>query len=188
MTAHFESPARGELNFVHSGFYASKCIDGPISYPVRWHRDALVQLALDPSVISLHPIDGAPPAGAALAFGVVHRTGPLVTLLFERAPDDEELLATKGFAIITRAQADREPVRSTARALWAARSTPIPIGTRMRVLAAADRGLTFAEAAEVVPNGEHDPFDVIAALVCAGALRVNLSSGLAPWTRLEPVR
>jgi hypothetical protein len=188
MTAHTFIEQRGPQTFVPNGFYAAKCIDGPITYPCRWHRDALVQLALDPKVISLHPIDGEPPEGAALAFGVVHRTGPVITLLFEGAPDEHDLLSSKAFAVITRAQVDREPIRSAARSLWAARGTPVPLGDRMRVLATAARGITFAEAANVVAPGDHDPFDVVAALVCEGLLAVDLAAGLTPTTRLEAVR
>lgn len=159
-----------------------------VRYPRRWHRDALVQMTLDPAVEAIGPSPDPHRArdGLGFVFQVGYDGRPVLIGLHETAPVGQ----THGAEIVgvpivplTRREVLQEPRASAARVVWAARNVTVAAGDRVRVLGAladAGDGLELAALAALVREPAGDPVEAILALVCSGVLVMDVGQGLAP--------
>jgi len=169
------------------GFSSFKT-SAPVHYRHRWHRDALIQLTLDPAITQIDP---APLPGCDVSEGitalVAHR-GPVAMLvgLADRpvvVPADP--VSDLPFVALTRREVLAEPRATTARMIWSARTTQVSPGDRLRVLQRLSEhpeGLPIAALESAITSPHHEPFDAILALACIGLVAIDATGHLVPET------
>jgi hypothetical protein len=159
----------------------------PIRYSQRWHRDALVQLSLDPSVIGFEAESGPLPLEVLNLVVTIPAGQMRVSLVRDRAHSTETDPA-KDRIKISRQTVLQEPRASNARAIWSARNTFVSIGDKFRILRKledAPEGLEFAELLLCISTSRSDPVDAILALVCQGWIILEIEKPIAPSTTVR---
>lgn len=171
------------------GFSSFKTGNDPIHYQRRWHRDALIQLTLDPTITALRrmadPVSGLPNeiSGALIAF---HRSAPVLVGLADQALEVKPSVVNGlPFVVFTRHEILMNPRVTTARTIWSTRTVQISPGDRIRILQRLTNqsaGLPILTLQEEVQSSAEDPINCILALVCAGLLSIDASRHLTPET------
>jgi len=159
----------------------------PIRYNQRWHRDALVQLSLDPSVIAFEA-ESAPLPHEVLNLIVTILGGQMRVSLVRDHTNSTDSNQAKDQIRISRSTILREPRASNARAIWATRKSIVSIGDRVRILGkldAAPNGLKLAELLACISTSRVDPVDAILALVCQGLVTLDIEKPIAPSTTVR---
>jgi hypothetical protein len=159
------------------GFTSPKNVT-PIGYARRWQIFAMVQAVLSPDVAALAA--GPRIDGADLSLKLKLRTGAHVTVAL---CDQKPASVPDGVLVWTRSEVLTEPRRTTAQTLWQARDTLPTPGDRLRILAKlADTkdGLSMRALASMVRTPDADEYDIIASLICSGALTITLDQELTP--------
>jgi len=181
-------PALSSTDGQRPGFHSFKT-SAPIHYPHRWHRDALIQLTLDPSITALapSPISSSDLAeGVTAAFTAVYGSVPVLLGLADGSTDD--VFADVGDLpqlVLTRREVLAEPRATTARMIWSARKTQVSPGDRIRVLQRLSRhpsGLPISALEEAIASPHGDPIDAILALACVGLVAIDATGHLRPET------
>ncbi|WP_331327839.1 hypothetical protein [Methylobacterium fujisawaense] len=166
---------------IHPGFRSHKT-PAVIHYPQRWHRDVLLQLSLDPSVVSVRrgPVSDIP---NALTLDLQTQAG-IVRLIALR--DECQMTAQAeqaGLVPVHRSTFLREPRVGTARAVWAMRKHIVPPADRLRILDrlhADGRGLPIADLMVCVRSG--DAAEAVLAMACDGSVVLDIDGHLTPET------
>ena len=180
---HLLSNISREPDARYPGFRGGVC-RSPIRYRHRWHRDLLIQVALDPDIDAMEPAKMDVPG--SLAF-VVRRASSrmLVVGVHDRSPRPE-IVAREPAVLVCRATVLMEPFLSDARAVWATRHCPIAASDRVRILAHLDR-VSEAELRDLAAlvREPADGVETVLGMACAGELSVSLSDGICPQTKVR---
>jgi hypothetical protein len=176
--------------------FASFKTSSAITYPGRWHRDALLQATLDPAIGSLAPFPHPEllPDSVSFAFLAAYEASPVAIGLSETEADHPTEVAGHPLVVLSRAAVLAEPRVSTARMVWAARRIPVAPGDRVRLLArlseAGQDGLPLAGLEPLVRSSPCDPVDAVLALVAHGLLCLDVGRHLTHetvvWLREPP--
>ncbi|KLK93101.1 hypothetical protein AA309_11110 [Microvirga vignae] len=171
------------------GFSSFKTGSDPIHYQHRWHRDALIQLTLDPTITALRrisdPVSGLPSeiSGALIAF---HGSAPVLVGLADQAIEVKpSVVSGLPFVALTRQEIRTDPRVTTARTIWSTRAIQVAPGDRIRILQRLTNqpaGLPILTLQEEVRSSAEDPINCILALVCDGLLSIDASRHLTPET------
>lgn len=172
-------------NTRHPGFMSFKTAR-PIPYALRWHRDLLIQVTLDPAIDEIdyeHPTsEGADSLNLRL---IADGTAIRVTALRD-SDGMPHLPVPHGEVLLQRSVVLADPRASDARAIWATRRLPIQIGDRLRILLAVSDGRqhSISDLVPSIRDRGYDPFEAILSLVCRGDLEIDLRDGLQPDARI----
>jgi hypothetical protein len=171
------------------GFSSFKTGNDPIHYQRRWHRDALIQLTLDPTITALRriadPFPGLPNviSGALIAF---LGSAPVLVGLADQAIEVKPTIVNGlPFVVFTRQEIVTDPRVTTARTIWSTRTVQVSPGDRIRILQRLTNqpaGLPILTLQEEVRSSDEDPINCILALVCAGLLSLDARRHLTPET------
>lgn len=165
----------------HPGFRSFKTI-GAIPYPQRWHRDLLIQATLDPAVAAIEQAASSP-RGQDPFEVFVYFAGQRRRLIAVREASDFTMPCATDTTVLARSFVLSEPRCSTARGIWACRSTPVSHGDRFRILGLLDQhlsGLPLRRLMECVRSETVESVDVVLAVICAGQAEVETRSPLSP--------
>ena len=162
----------------YPGFRGGVC-RMPIRYRHRWHRDLLLQAALDPAVDEMGPSELAIPGCLVFMVRQANQRA-LVIGVHDDAPP-QEMDGPLPFLHVTRTSTLIEPLLTSARAVWATRHRPIPASDRIRILTAFDERaeIQLRELAGLV-RPPADGVDVVFGMACSGELSISLAKGIRP--------
>jgi hypothetical protein len=174
-------PKVDSIKSIHPGFRSHKT-PAVIHYPQRWHRDVLLQLSLDPSVVSVRrgPFTDIP---NALTLDLQTRAGIVHLIALRDECEMTEEAETAGLVPMHRSTFLREPRAGTARAVWAMRKRIVPPADRLRILDrlhADGHGLPIADLMVCVRSG--DAADAVLAMACDGSVVLDIDRQLTPET------
>lgn len=167
----------------YPGFRGGVC-RSPIRYRHRWHRDLLIQIALDPEIDAMEPAGMEVPGCIALA---VRRASSRVFVVgIHDTSSRPEIFAQDPIVLVGRATVMMEPLLSDARSVWATRHLPIAASDRVRVLSHLDR-VAEAELRDLAAlvREPADGVDVVLAMACSGDVAITLSDGICPQTKVR---
>lgn len=156
----------------------------PIHYRHRWHRDLLLQTALDPVIDVMERSRMEVPDCLAFEVGRADRRVLVVGIHDAAArPTIESDLDT---VLVTRSTVLNEPILSAARAVWATRHHPIAAGDRIRILIALEGGETqrLDDLASVVRDPA-EGVEAILSMVCSGELATSFHAGIRPEMKVR---
>lgn len=183
-----------EVGSPHGGRREAKCYPGfqggicrnTIQYRHRWHRDLLIQAALDPAIDVMERSQAQVLDYFAFEVGKTGRR--LLVVGVHDAATRPELESDLDIVFVTKSTVLNEPILSAARAIWATRHNPIAAGDRIRILTALERAETQSlnELASVVREPA-DGVEAILGMICSGELATSAHSGIRPemkvWRR-----
>lgn len=161
-----------------------------IHYRARWIRDALIQCALDPETLELGPsstpLDELPPP-AEFAFRRRTAIGLSLVLVCQVDTDIGNIIADHRVTVITRPEFNREPLRSTARAIWAHKRQTVDASDRYRAVdAVSKRGAAaMHEVISALKDQSTDPVNLVCSLVANSYLSMDPVDGIGPWSILR---
>lgn len=169
----------------YPGFYGGIC-RRPIRYRHRWHRDLLIQAALDPTIdlIERSQMD----ITDCLAFEVGKAGYRVLVLGVHDAAPRPKIESNLDIVLVTRSTVLNEPVLSAARAIWATRHHSIAAGDRIRILTALEQEETQSlnNLASVVREPA-EAVETILSMICSGELVTAIRAGIRPdmtiWRR-----
>jgi len=181
-STHHSSAEIGQISTGIPGFTCGLC-SAPIRYRHRWHRDLLIQAALDPDIDGLEPL-----ADRTQQFAFVIRRGVSRAVVVALHDDMPRPLVKGSLPVIyvQRSNVVREPIVGAARAVWATRRYPVSATDRIRILATFDQSRQKSLrdlAGEVRVPAEG--VDAVLSLVCEGVLAIRLQDGLSPHTKVS---
>ena len=170
------------------GFHSFKSL-GPVHYPRRWQRDALIQAALDPVVTAIGPLDVElirPPVEFGFCVTMASTTFACLIGDCVRRP----AIGDFGSAVLTlnRQALKTEPLNSTARAVWSRKRLVVDPVVRYRVLeltSQQERGVPVRSVLEAMSPSSADPIEQLHALLAQGFVTADLSAGLHGGTLLR---
>ena len=170
------------------GFTSFKC-PTPIEYVRRCARDALIQATLEPEISSVEPLKSprAVPDDTYFAFAVISHSRRCAIILTDvttnesiTAPEDCDVAVA-----INRASILAEPVKTTARTVWAHRDTIVPalFSVRlMRRLQDKPNGTRIIELEDALIDEPRRWVDFILALACRGLVTLDYRRPLTDHT------
>lgn len=172
-----QPPESPQARAKYPGFRGGIC-KHPIRYRHRWHRDLLLQAALNPTIDAMMPAEVD--VDDCLAFEVRHAADRMLIVGVDGIvrPVVERAMQV---IFVTRATILADPIASDARAVWATRHHPVGAADRIRILAAFERSrqirlCDLAALARVATDG----IDTVLAMACSGELAISLSNGVHP--------
>lgn len=167
----------------YPGFRGGVC-RSPIRYRHRWHRDLLIQAALDPEIDVMEPAETDVPG--CVAFVVRRAFRRILVVGVHDNSLRPEIVAQEPAVLVVRTTVLMEPFLSAARAVWATRHCLIAASDRVRILAHLDRvpeaGLHDLAALVRAPA---DGVDTVLGMACSGELSISLSDGICPQTKVR---
>ncbi len=170
------------LHARYPGFRGGICRH-PIRYRHRWHRDLLLQAALDPAVDAMDPVEIEVPG--CLAFVVQKGARRMLVVGVDDTTIKPVIECDLQIVHVARATVLSEPIASDARAVWATRHQIVAASDRVRILAAFEqveqRTLSHLAACVRAPA---DGVDAILGMACLGELALAISDGIRPETRV----
>lgn len=175
----------------YPGFTSFKTV-GPIRYPFRWQRDALVQATLEPTVTQLAPAPAQfdrPPVPIEFAFTATIAATKLLVVIAESEVSasvglDQQLPVLR----LTRRSLAAEPLASTTKAIWAHKRFQHDPVDRLRLteeIADLPRGRPFADIVTLLRNPFVEPARQVFSMLANGYLVADLSNGITPATLLR---
>lgn len=166
----------------YPGFHGGICRN-PIQYKHRWHRDLLIQAALDPAIDVMERSRLEVPT--CIAFEVGRADRRMLVVGVHDAVSRPTIESDLEILVVTRSAILVEPTLSAARAVWATRHHPIAAGDRIRILTAFEKAetQTLSHLASVV----RDPaggVEAVLGLICSGELMTSIRAGIRPEMRV----
>ena len=172
----------------YPGFQCFKST-APVHYPKRWHRDALIQAALDPAVSAIGPFQQKPwPELVEFAFSVTIADSRF-TCLIDGPSGRPQLGPAPPTLRISRSALRSEPLYSTCRAVWSRKRLSTDPAARYQVLeatAATVEGARAGEVIDLIRRSHREPIDQLLAMLAQGFLIADLSGGLSARTLIRP--
>lgn len=173
----------------YPGFICFKS-SGPIHYPRRWQRDALIQAALDPNVSSIDPLGPADwPRAAEFGFRVTIFQTVFACILIDANTRPESDLLGAPVLRLGRQALKSEPLCSTVRAVWSRKRLTINPVARYRAIDLASariEGVPARVLLDAMSDIPGEPIDQLHAMLSQGLLVADLSRGLNGTTLLRP--
>lgn len=181
------------------GFISFK-VREPIPYPNRWHRDALVQATLEPTVSQIAALGRDVVLPSATEFAFAARIAGSDFILVVSESQTRTTIPGRPIIAMTRRSLEVEPLATTARSIWAHKRFLSDPGDRFRVieeLTDQPQGKAVQDIFRVLESPFLDPVRQIFSMLANGFVVADLNSGFTLATRLrlgpaaigaEPVR
>jgi hypothetical protein len=175
----------------YPGFTSFKS-EAPIHYPRRWHRDALIQAALDPTISSLRPTPfplADLPTPAEFAFLAVVGGVTFLTVVTNGDRVIQTVSDWSGpLSIVQRFELLARARFTAARNVWSRKRLAVNPVDRFLAIQRCRERTPDATVTDVMPalrSSFSDPIDQVLAMLAQGYLVADLTNGLTPDTVLR---
>jgi hypothetical protein len=190
MCGESSSPTVGQRQERYPGFLSFKSLE-PIVYPRRWLRSALIQAALDPTVVVLKrsriPLEELPEPVEFAFEGVISNSTFLFAVGEGRSPALHD--AWRGRVLwLTRSEILNGPGALAAKEIWSRKRFCVMPADRFRALVTLLQLGGEATAGSIVPHlldSHIEPVDQLMALLANGHLAADISCGFTPETKIR---